>query len=108
MSKIKVYVASPYTIGDTAKNVRRQIDCADHLMDLGFAPFTPLLTHFQHLVRPRDYEDWLEYDFTWVAACDCLLRLDGESSGADREIEHARKLDIPVFYNIKDLVNHYG
>lgn len=100
----KVYIASPYTKGDIAVNVRRQIDCADELMDLGFAPFLPLLAHFQHLIHPRDYEDWTEIDLEWVKSCDALLRLSGESEGADREVALAEKLKIPVFYNIDELL----
>jgi hypothetical protein len=33
---IKVYIASPYTIGDVAVNVRHQIDAADELMSSGY------------------------------------------------------------------------
>jgi len=33
MNKIKVYIASPYTKGDPAVNVKRQIDMADTLMN---------------------------------------------------------------------------
>lgn len=34
------------------------------------------------------------------------LRLPGESSGADREEEFARKLGIPVFYSISELIKN--
>ena len=102
---VKVYIASPYTIGNAAVNVKRQIDCADDLMNLGYAPYAPLLNHFQHMIHPRP--DWLKFDFVWVLSCDCLLRLDGESSGADEEVELATKHGIPVFYNIDILHQHY-
>ena len=81
--KVKVYIASPYTKGDVAENVKRQMDVADELMNHGFAPFAPLYSHFQHMAHPRPYEDWLEIDKVWVVACDVLLRLVGESKGAD-------------------------
>lgn len=55
---IAVYIASPYTKGDVAVNVKAQIDCADELISLGFAPFAPLYSHFQHMHHPRPYEDW--------------------------------------------------
>lgn len=103
MKKLKVYIASPYTIGDSAVNVKRQIDAFDELLTRGFIPFAPLMSHFQHMVYPRNYEEWMEWDFEWVEACDCLLRLSGESLGADREIEHAKKHGIPVFYSIDQL-----
>lgn len=101
---IKVYIASPYTKGDVAINVKAQIDCADKLMGLGFAPFAPLYSHFQHMVHPRPYEDWIKVDMEWVLVCDCLLRLPGESSGADDEVEFAIQNKKPVFYSTRTLV----
>jgi hypothetical protein len=35
---------------------------------------------------------------------DPLLRLPGESSGADAEVEYAKAHNIPVFYNKADLI----
>lgn len=102
---IKVYIASPYTIGDVAVNVKLQLDTANKLMDLGFAPYVPLLTHFQHLVHPRPYGDWIKLDNEWVLVCDCVLRLGGESKGADAEVELAKKNHIPVYYSIKELLS---
>jgi len=104
---IKVYIASPYTLGDVAVNVKRQLDVADKLMNLGFAPFAPLYSHFQHMAHPRPYTDWIKIDLVWVEACDCVLRLEGESKGADGEVQHALNLDKPVFYSIEDMCKHY-
>jgi hypothetical protein len=103
MDKIKVYIASPYTKGDTAINVKRQLDCVDELMTLGYAPFAPLYSHFQHMAHPRPYTDWVEIDLIWVEACDVVLRLEGESSGADGEVAYAQKNNIPVVYSIEEL-----
>ena len=101
---IKVYIASPYTLGDVAVNVKKQIDMANKLMDWGFAPFVPLYSHFQHMVHPRPYRDWIKLDLEWVRSCDCVLRLEGESKGADGEIAFAKKLDIPVYYSFNELI----
>jgi hypothetical protein len=101
---IKVYIASPYTKGDVAVNVKTQLDCADELMTLGFAPFAPLYSHFQHMAHPRPYSDWIKIDKEWVLVCDCVLRLPGESSGADGEVELAKTNGIPVYYSIRDLI----
>lgn len=105
---IKVYIASPYTLGDVDDNVRRQLDCANELMNLGFAPFVPLYSHFQHMIHPRPYQDWMILDLEWVKSCDCLLRLKGESKGADIEVEVAKSLNIPVFYSIDLLFSMYN
>lgn len=100
---IKVYIASPYTKGDVDQNVRVQIDASHELMNKGFLPFAPLLYHFQGKVHPRPYEDWMKVDFGWLSNCDVVLRLPGESKGADREVELAKLLNIPVFDSIDSL-----
>ena len=40
---IKVYIASPYTIGDKLQNIERQMEAANTLINLGFAVYVPLL-----------------------------------------------------------------
>jgi hypothetical protein len=102
---VKVYIASPYTIGDVAVNVKKQIDVASILMDYGYAPFVPTLAHFQHLMYPRPYQDWLRCDVEWVKCCNALLRLPGTSKGADAEVAVAMDNGLPVFYSIMDLVD---
>lgn len=104
---IKVYIASPYTLGDVAVNVKLQLDVYDELMNLGFAPYAPLYSHFQHMAHPRPYTDWINMDFIWVKVCDCVLRLGGVSTGADNEVKLAEELGIPVFYNIEDMIKHF-
>jgi hypothetical protein len=59
------------------------------------------------MAHPRPYEDWTKLDLEWVKVCDGLLRLEGESSGADAEIEFAKQLSIPVFYGIDSLILHF-
>ena len=104
---IKVFISSPYSIGDPVVNVRNQIDAADELIECGYAPYVPLLSHFQHLVHPQAYRTWMALDHEWLIVCDCLLRLPGISDGADREVEQARTMGIPVFSTIKGLRNFH-
>jgi len=81
---------------------------ADRLIHLGFAPFVPHLYHFLHLMAPHDYEVWMAVGLAWLRTCDAVLRLPGESPGADREVEVARILEIPVFYSVEELVEGMG
>lgn len=104
MEKLKVYIASPYTIGNQLENTHRQIHVAEILMNNGIVPFTPLFTHYHHELHPRSNESWLEWDFEWLKLCDCVLRLDGESRGADEEEKYAKSLGIPIFYDINELI----
>jgi hypothetical protein len=101
----RVYIASPFTIGDPSVNVRRQIDAAEELINAGFYPYLPLLSHYQDIVFPHDYETWMRLTGVWLSVCNALLRLPGESPGADREVALALKLGIPVFYSIAELIS---
>ena len=103
-----VYIASPYTIGDVVLNVRKSIEAADILLKCGFIPFVPLLTHFWHFISPKPADIWYWYDNEWVKKCDFLLRLEGESIGADKEVLLAEENNIPVFYSIQDLFDKEG
>jgi len=114
MKKPIIYIASPYTNGDPAINVRFQCRIFDQLLSDGRVwPIAPLWTHFQHTLFPRPYEDWLEYDKALLHLYDGCLRLNAEesalnykeedSSGADGEVEAFQLIGKPVFYSIESL-----
>jgi len=103
---MRVYIAGPYTSGDTIQNVRNAIEAAQTVVDAGHTPFIPHLFHFWHFLIPGDYEQWMRLDFDWLEQCEVLLRLPGESSGADREVELANVLGIPVFTSLDNLLRH--
>lgn len=106
--KKKIYIASPYTQGNTSENIRNHLKAGSTLLEMGHTPFMPLLTHFMDLLHPRSYEEWMEYDMEWLKSCDCVLRLWGASEGADREVKLAESLGKPVFYSIGDLMIFYA
>lgn len=96
---VRVYVAGPYTHGDVAVNVRTAILAADKLMDRGFMPFVPHLTHLWHIISPRPYRDWIKLDNQFLPYCDIILRLPGESQGADAEVATARSIDMLLYFD---------
>ncbi len=101
--RLRIYIAGPYTKGDTAFNVREAVLVASELWNLGYAPFVPHLTHFWHMLDPHVYEAWIAYDLEWLSVCDVLWRIPGESNGADREVARARELNIPVVTSLDQL-----
>ena len=104
---LTVYIASPYTQGDQALNVRASIEAADRLAVLGYLPFAPLLSHLWHMIIPHPYEFWMEMDKWWVMYSDVLLRLPGKSKGADAEVALALDIDVPVVHSIDELLDKY-
>jgi len=101
----KVYVSGPYSLGDTIQNIRLAIDAADRLLKAGYTPLVPHLNYTWDIAYPHSYTTWLNWCLEWIPVCDCLLRIYGESPGADAEVELAQSLGIPVYYTISDLLN---
>ena len=93
-----IYIASAYTQGDSAINVKRQIDAFDSILVQGHTPIAPTLSHFVHMVHPHSYETWMQWCLKLVERCDVVVRVRSESPGADREVEYAKLFDIPVLY----------
>jgi hypothetical protein len=104
--RTRVYVAGPISVGPAAENINKAVMAADELLAHGYAPFVPHLSVFWGAISPKSYETWMEYDFEWLGTCDCLLRLPGESPGADREIAFAEQHNIPIFYAIENLLEY--
>lgn len=100
---MRVYVAGPYS-SDPEGNTNRAIDVAESLRRAGLAPFVPHLYRWWDARHPMSYEDVMRMCFAWVSSCHALLRIPGASSGADREIVEAERLDIPVFYSVPALI----
>jgi|WetSurMetagenome_2_1015567.scaffolds.fasta_scaffold01488_32 hypothetical protein len=106
--KYIIYIASPYTIGDNFVNVQRQIETANELLDNGFIPFSPLLQSvYLNAQKERDYHLWLDNDYAFIERFDGLLRLEGESKGADGEVSKAHNIKIPVFKTIEEIKNYF-
>jgi hypothetical protein len=93
-----VYIAGPYTHPDPLVNTRRMIRVADALLRLPVTPFVPHLSLAWQLVRPRSYHFWLAYDLQLLVRSDAVLRVPGDSMGADAEVTQARQLRIPVLH----------
>lgn len=100
---MRIYVAGPYTTGDVAVNVRNAVYTGNILALRGHAVFIPHLTHFWHMLIPHSYDFWMEQDMQWLEVCDAVLRIEGESAGADREVEYAIAHGKPVYTNVFDV-----
>ena len=103
----RVYVAGPLSIGDVRGNIERGIRMGETLSRLGYAPFVPhydMLWDKEAVAGTPNYEVYLERDFSFITVCQALLRLSGESKGADREIAWAYQVDVPVFHTLDSLL----
>jgi len=95
-----VYVAGPIT-GDPWGCVRKATDAA-RVVDAycQFDAYLPQLSVLHEIVDRRRYEYWVNVGLNVLSRCDGLVRLPGDSQGADRETEYAKDLGLPVLYRV--------
>jgi nucleoside 2-deoxyribosyltransferase len=98
-----IYIASPYSHGDAFVNVQRQQDAANKILNLGALPIWPLCSAYLNMSCPREWEEWMDICLGLANRCDALWRLDGDSRGADLEVEFMLAQGKPVFYYEDDL-----
>ncbi|OHB70483.1 MAG: hypothetical protein A2V70_06230 [Planctomycetes bacterium RBG_13_63_9] len=105
MSRPRIYISGPLSSsGNERENVARAVAVARQLIDLGFAPFCPHLSWYLDPAGEIPHDTWMEVDLPWVAVADAVLRIPGESLGADIEVDHARAVGVPVLGTIGELV----
>lgn len=123
----RVYIAGPIGKGDLLHNVNRATAAFVALAKAGFAPLCP---HWSVYSKPAElvlfptrkvvcrasaegndelsYADWLGVDLPWVEVSDAVLRLPGESTGADAETAHAARHGVPVFDSVPAVAAHFA
>jgi hypothetical protein len=98
------YIAGPYK-SDPVGNTRKAWEVADELILGGLVtPIVPHLTLLADAMVPQPEAFWLHYDLDVLEHCDAVLRLPGESWGADAEVEHADGLSVPTFFDKETLL----
>jgi hypothetical protein len=107
--RTRVYIAGPISKGALEDNIRQATEAALSLIRAGYAPLCPHLSCFmgghlpQVLPGGTTADDWYEADLPWVAVADAVLRLPGESLGADLEVECAAEAGIPIFHDLAEI-----
>ena len=113
----KIYVAGSYNGPDVItvlNNMRIGMRASLNVLKAGFAPFCPWFDyHFQLVLYPGehlDIKDYYNYSMAWLRASDavyvCNYRED--SNGTKAEIEEAKRLNIPVYFSLQDLIDAEG
>jgi len=103
-----VYIAGPYTVPNPEQNVKNAVGAAELVLAAGMIPHIPHLTHYWHTIhQEHDWETWLKIDTEILLRCDAVLRLPGESKGADHEMKTAIDRWIPVFLDMDSLTKWF-
>ncbi len=94
-----IYLAGPIDGGGTrAANLALALDYAEYILEIGGIPYSPQLNGiFWNAFSPKPRDVWLQMDFDMILHCDALVRMPGESEGADKEFEFALSHGIVCF-----------
>ena len=106
-----VFISGKLTNGYTATkkqmeaNLRMAEYIAKTLWEEGFLVFCPHLnTNFEDNLK-IDYEQYMKFDLKILGICDVIYAIPGwtDSKGSLREIDEAKKLNIPIAFSLEDL-----
>jgi hypothetical protein len=92
----RIYISGPITKGNRSVSFFQAAEAQRRLMENGYAVLNPMLSIMHPDGNNIPYEDWIESDLAYVAVSDFVLRLPGESKGADIETKFAREHGIEV------------
>ncbi len=127
MKNVLVYVAGPISRGCIVANVRQAHEAGMALLKAGIPCIVPhgscfwgsvvqqtlllmppgsVSRGFVPEVLPTGtvHADWYGMDLVIVSRCDAVLRLPGESVGADLEVKKAEELGLPVFTTVEGVI----
>jgi hypothetical protein len=105
---LDVYIAGPISKGGTLLNVHRACGVWAYLQKCGIVATCPHWSALQDMICPLPWDEWIAYDMHLIPLHKCVLRLPGESAGADRETAEAARLGIPVFHSVVEVRQFLG
>lgn len=99
-----VFIAGPFrgeTAWDIECNVRRAEELALRVARAGAMPLCPH-TNTRFFQGQGSDKFWLEGTKELLRRCDAIIMLEGweNSTGSKGEFEEARKLNMPIFYDL--------
>lgn len=111
--KLRIYLSGPITKGNRSLSFYQAAEAQRLLMLEGHAVLNPMLSIMHPDGMNIDWQTWIDSDLEWVAVADAIVRLPGESKGADIETAFAREHGIPVlmvedFECLSGLFTHAG
>lgn len=105
MERPVVYISGPMTIGDWEENILRAERLFRQLMLAGYSCYCPHLSGRMPGHEDIPHDLWIANDLPLVGRSDAVLRIPGESTGADRECAFARACEVPVYHSVEHLMD---
>lgn len=97
-----LYVAGAYS-GDTIENIKKAEEVSINLIRNGFHVVTPHKNtsgYEKYEEENITYRTWIDMDLDILSRCNAIyvMRNSQNSNGTQQEIEHAKKLNMPIIY----------
>jgi hypothetical protein len=109
----RVYVAGAYsapTVIEVMANMRRGLALSAEAVAAGFAVYSPWCDCLLHFLHRFELEECYAYSMPWLEVADAVLVVpEGayQSRGTTAELARAGELQIPVFFEIRNLIAHF-
>lgn len=103
-----VNTVAPGSECDQFLNVRRMVEVATDLVNLGMVPVVPALCSFWHMLAPQPRSFWMAKNDSDIRTCNAALRMPGDSLGADADGRRCEGYSIPVFTHLEHLARAFS
>jgi len=105
---MRIYVAGTYSSDNVIsilKNIREGIKISAKILKLGHSPFCPFLDHQFSFYEDFTVEDMYRYSIDWLRISEAIFVMPNSdnSKGTQKEIEIAKEMGIPIFYNLEEI-----
>ena len=105
----RIYIAGPLsskTVPGYLSKVSTMLKIAKRVARMGYSPFIPCNDILLGILDGHfAYEDFFQMSIAFLEVCDAIFVID-TSPGVLREIELAKKLNIPIFRSLKALAEN--
>lgn len=97
-----LYVAGAYS-GNITENIKKAEEVSISLISNGFHVVTPHKNtsgYEKYENEKLTYKTWIDMDLDILSRCDAIYIMQNShnSNGVKKEIEHAKKLNMPIIY----------
>lgn len=102
-----VYISGPITKGNKNHNIFQAMEAHQRLLLLRFSVIDPMPSMLYPFNNEIEHQAWLENDLPHVRVASAVLRLPGESLGAEMECLYAEQCGVPIYHSIEELLHDH-
>ena len=103
-----IYLAGPLEPSGRIDYIRAAVEVAEEILTYHCSAIIPhTMTVMWGYAYPKSKSTWLALDKAIIAKCDAILRIPGDSEGADEEMRFAKSVGIPIYGTVEELAHDW-